>query len=631
MLVHHIQVRRAHDQRILALATLPLFGIHPVERQSRRVVAVEDPEALTAAAERVEDAPHRVDAVELVHLLEPHACAVPGGELGALQLQRIVRATEHDALPRGKVRQLHRRHPTAEEPLQPQRRHSPHELLVHRIAQRVAEATNHHGIGEGVGDDEQHQAQADERRLGGTAPAVQPVVDVPAAHHIPQHAVEHARAQIGDAHALVAAPAALAIPATHALAPVSALPAHTRGLTDAIHIHTRCRALAASRVADASASFDTRAAEASASRALAALRLRVAAADRVAESGEDDARLAPMAVMPVSLHLGEMASIGVSSSFGENNAPTLALLSRRSETLKIAEAENVLCARSFHPRAPSPAIGAEAVKPRSCPRSVSPSASTARITARMTGLCRRRVFLRLRQPAQLRRKPSAAGKPSCAPVRSSSGSAKAHQAPSVPHASWLRGCKPHVLQPCRGARQPPSLRSYGCPAPRTACCAPSGIAPRLRCAHGASAPSAPPSHASSFPLAFGGSKHLARLSSAGCQPSWLAALCVMPPGGLQRFALPARPVSCPTLRATFGVAPLVGQPFGLPSARQATSGPPSAALRRLAGGRRALRSRRRATSPHQPISQNPIHPRRRPRHQAGKAGEGHHGKPRCTA
>lgn len=137
-------------------------------------------------------------------------------------------------------------------------------------------------------------------------------------------------------------------------------------------------------------------------------------------------------------------------------------------------------------------------------------------------------------------------------------------------------------------------------------------------------PPAPPSHAISFQLAFGGFQLLARLSSAGCKPFRLATLCVMPPSGLQRFALPARSVSCPTLRcphataasihhtsksssaalhgqlrmlrATFGVAAQVGQPFGLPSARQAAS--------RLAGGRRALRSRRPVTSPHQPFNRS---------------------------
>ena len=147
MALDHVEVRALTNQRVGPALPLQLLAVNPAPQRSRRVVAVEDPEVLAAAPERVQDAPHRVDAVELVQLLEPDHRRVAARELHALELERVVGAAEDDALPRRQVRELHRRDARAEPALEPQLRDRPRHLLEYRVAQRVREPAHHHRVG----------------------------------------------------------------------------------------------------------------------------------------------------------------------------------------------------------------------------------------------------------------------------------------------------------------------------------------------------------------------------------------------------------------------------------------------------------------------------------------------------
>lgn len=150
--------------------------VHPVASRAGRVVAVEHPEHVAAAQERGQHAAHLVHAVELVYLLEPHHGAVAGAELRGLQLLRLVASHKAYDLPGGAVRHLHGGQAEVEQVRHAQHVARPAYLLVHGRAQRVADLAQHDGVGLRVEHDQQHDGDGYERRLGGVAPALEPVV-----------------------------------------------------------------------------------------------------------------------------------------------------------------------------------------------------------------------------------------------------------------------------------------------------------------------------------------------------------------------------------------------------------------------------------------------------------------------
>ena len=81
-------------------------------------MGVEDPEVV-AATKRVQGAPHRVDAVELVQLLESDYRGVAARELHALELEGVVGFPENDALLGRQVGELQRRDARAELRVEP--------------------------------------------------------------------------------------------------------------------------------------------------------------------------------------------------------------------------------------------------------------------------------------------------------------------------------------------------------------------------------------------------------------------------------------------------------------------------------------------------------------------------------
>ncbi len=293
-----------------------------------------------------------------------------------------------------------------------------------------------------------------------------------------------------------------------------------------------------------------------------------------------------------------------SPSFGENTAPTLALLLRRSETRKNAEAEDASRVRSLHPRVPSPAIAAEAVKPRSCPRSVSPNVSTAQITAKEANLCCRQVFLRLHQAAS-----STFGAPCVLSARQQASCLAAMPGcPATSVASLLRlpitpdsvtrSWRYRATAPVRSQRK----RTFGFAKPRKQ------LSARLRrlqasCASSLRRLQAASScnlvcHATKRPTALRASGSLGVMPHATrhlrCRSAGRAAL---------RSAL------CPAshLQPTFG---------GLPVSRRGPACPSVTPAGDL------------TTPAHRSI---PTQPRHHPHHQAEKVAATHPGKPRCMA
>lgn len=195
----HIEVRGLPDERVLALPPRQGLLVHPAHRRLGRIEGVEDPEPASAAPKRVENGPHVLDAAMLVQLLEPYAGAIPLGELGRLQLQRIVAAAEDDALPGREVHDLQRRYLGLEVLAQPQRVDGPEHLRVHRIPQRVAEPPHHDHVHLGVCHGEKNEAKGNERALRRATSPVKPVVRMAVHHHVAEHGVEAFDAEVSRA------------------------------------------------------------------------------------------------------------------------------------------------------------------------------------------------------------------------------------------------------------------------------------------------------------------------------------------------------------------------------------------------------------------------------------------------